>query len=108
MGIKLKETYKYEVIPEEDLLDRDTIEKKDNELRKSKKLLGRYIFENIGGQTAYYEIVRVSSQSVRIKSATNVIVPRWGRETIIPLSYAEKNIGVRDYISKALERKFVI
>lgn len=71
----------------------------DIKLRDNNKLLGRFIFERIGTETACYEIIRISPSSVRIKAATRTIVSRWGKEALIPLSYALKNLRLRDEFS---------
>lgn len=93
---------------EEMLLIRDTIEKKDKELRDRGQLIGRYVFEYVGSQTAYYEITRISTMNVRVKAATSIIVPRWGKETILPLSYVKKNIDSRDNIYDTLQKKISV
>lgn len=74
--------------------------KMDEKLRDDNKLLGRYVLERIGTETACYEITRISASSVRIKAATRTIVSRWGKEALIPLSYALKNLRLRDKFSK--------
>ena len=71
----------------------------DIKLRDDNKLLGRFILERIGTETACYEIVRISASSVRIKAATRTIVSRWGKESLLPLSYALKNLRLRDELA---------
>lgn len=73
------------------------------------ELLGRYIVEGIADGRAYYQIVRVTARTVKLKHVPYLdgykipMVEALGHS--VPLKYARQNIEIRDRLDSLFAKK---
>ncbi len=69
-------------------------------------LLYRFLFEPIADGKAVYQIIKVNKKTVRIRLCcidgcfADYVVPQWGEEAIIPITYAESVINFQNMWKK--------
>jgi hypothetical protein len=76
---------------------------KDQKAKAKGTMVGRYIAEPYADSYAYYEIVKVNTKTVRIKSLDiydGWTIPYWGAEATIDREYAMKSLAWRDRIDE--------
>lgn len=74
-------------------------------------LLHRFLYESVADGKAVYQIVKVNKTTVRVKLCSidglydDYVVPQWGKEATIPMSYAENSIRYQDAWREAVNKK---
>lgn len=74
-------------------------------------LLHRFLYEAVADGKAIYQITKVNKTTVRVKLCSidglydDYIVPQWGKEATVPISYVEHSIRCQDAWREAISKK---
>ena len=83
--------------------------KKDEIAKAQGKLVGRVIKEQFADGYAYYEIIKETKNTVKIKSITGIgddwIIPYWGKMTTIEKEYVVHKLEFEDKLDELFRQR---